>query len=90
MVVKTFKDITGQEFVAEVVNEETLEIKNPLCFIPTENGLVPMPYVVTSKDNLVINPDKILFGPLDPIENIVNSYKQMFGGISIPQKSLIL
>lgn len=90
MLVKSFKDNSGQEFVAEIVNEEPLEIKNPIVYIPTENGLMPMSYLVTSRSNLIVKSENLIFDPFEPTENVLNSYKEMFGGIVTKQNNLIL
>lgn len=92
MQVKGCKDITGQEFVFEVIefNSSKIIIKNPIVYVPTENGVIPVPYIMTSKDIFEINIDKIICGPYNIVENIENSYKQMFGGITQPNKQLVL
>lgn len=95
MVVKGFKDITGQEFLAEVIDsgprdKPSYTIKNPLCLVPTEKGMVPVPYVTLTQDELVIDGSKLLFKPFDPVENVANHYKQMFGGIVTADSRLIV
>lgn len=91
MIVKGFKDITGQEFLAEVISEgDIYTIKNPTCLVPTENGITPIPYIMTTRDELRIHVSKLLFEPFDPIENIVDSYKKMYGGIIEPTSKIIL
>jgi hypothetical protein len=92
MKIKGFKDITGQEFIAEVLdnNGSFVTIKNPLCLVPTEKGMMPIPYVMSTQDNLVINKSNLLFEPFNVVDNIENFYKEKFGGIVQPPSNLIL
>lgn len=92
MIVKGFKDITGQEFIAEVVNEKSLfiEIKNPICLVPTEKGMMPIPYIMTSQETLQLKHSSLLFSPFKVVDNIENFYKEKFGGIVQPPSNLIL
>jgi hypothetical protein len=91
MIVKSFKT-SDAEFIAEVVNGSghILEIQNPLCLIPTEQGVMPIPYIMTGKGPFKINTSLLLFEPFDPIENVVNMYKERFGGIVTSSPKLVL
>lgn len=92
MNVKGFKDITGQEFVAEVINcgEHSLVIKNPICLVPTEKGMMPVPYLISTQEEVTLNRFALMFDPFDVIDNIGNFYKEKFGGIVQPPTGLIL
>lgn len=92
MQVKGFKDVSGQEFIAEVVNitNESLTIKNPLCLVPTEKGMMPVPYIMSSTKELVIDKSNLIFKPFDIEDEIANFYKQKFGGIVEAPTGLIL
>ena len=92
MLVKGCKDVTGQEFVGEIISETqtTITIKNPIVFVPTENGVVPIPYVMTSKGNFDISKEKLICGPYSVMSNIEEAYRKMHGGIIEPSKELIL
>ena len=92
MIVKGFKDLTGQEFIAEVLDnlETTVKIKNPICLVPTEKGIMPVPYVMSAQKDIVLIKSNLLFEPFDVVDNIENFYKEKFGGIVTPEKNLIL
>jgi hypothetical protein len=95
MNVKSFKDISGREFIGELVsdNEKAVLVKNPMALVTTQDGLVPIPYIMSGKENgqFEIDKSKLIIGPCDVNENIERSYRGMFGGIiEPPQKDLIL
>jgi len=99
MKVKGFKDITGQEFLADVVKTDNVKgvkvwtLKNATCFMPTENGIVPMPYAFLGlkKDpKIEISDDKLLISSFDVEERLANQYKQLYGGIVESESKLIL
>lgn len=92
MEVKGFKDITGQEFVAEVISSDDnfITIKNPICLVPTENGMMPIPYIMSSTDNLKLKWNSLMFEPFNIVDNISNFYREKFGGIMQPPSNLIL
>ena len=92
MEVKGFKDITGQEFVAEVISSDHnfITIKNPICLVPTEKGMMPVPYIMSCTDNLKLNCQSLMFEPFNVIDNIGNFYREKFGGIMQPPSNLIL
>lgn len=87
MKVKGFKDTTGQEFIAEVLKEDDnfILIKNPICLVPTENGMMPVPYIMSSQEDLRLKWSSLLFEPFNVMENVENFYKQRFGGIVEPK-----
>jgi hypothetical protein len=89
MNVQGFKDVSGQEFVAELVDYTT--IKNPICLVPTEKGVMPVPYLMTIKENteITINENALMFMPYDVEQNVVDYYKQRFGGIIEPPSLII-
>lgn len=94
MQVKGFKDICGQEFVAELISESVdyVEINNPLSLIPTEKGAMPLPYLMSNRGSVKFPLSKLILGPFDIESNMSNQYKSMFGGgiIEPEKKSLIL
>lgn len=91
MIVKSFKT-SDAEFIAEIVDqrEDICIIKNPLCLIPTEQGVMPIPYIMTGKGPFKINIALLLIEPFEPIENVVNMYKEKFGGIVTSSPKLVL
>lgn len=92
MNVKGLKDICGQEFVAEIIsdNGSTFTIKNPIYFVPVEQGMMPVPYLMTTKSEVKINKSSLVLDPFDVVDNISNTYKQMFGGIVEPPNGIIV
>lgn len=92
MNVKGFKDITGQEFVAEVFesSEKTITIKSPICLVPTEKGMMPVPYLISTQEEVTLNRFALMFDPFNVEDNIENFYKEKFGGIVQPPTGLIL
>ena len=92
MQVKGFKDVSGQEFIAEVINcyEHSLVIKNPICLVPTEKGMMPVPYLISTQEEVTLNRFALMFDPFDVEDNIENFYKEKFGGIVQPPTGLIL
>ena len=92
MEVKGFKDITGQEFVAEVIDidDNFITIKNPICLVPTEKGMMPIPYIMSSTDNLRLKWNSLMFDPFNVVDNIGNFYREKFGGIVQLPSNLIL
>ena len=88
-----FKDVTGQEFIAELVNEnngDTIIVKNPICLVPTEKGMMPVPYILTSQGTFYLKKSSLLFEPFSVESNIADFYKQKFKGIIEPPNGLIL
>lgn len=92
MNVKGFKDVSGNEFIAEVVSqsEDFMVIKNPLCFIPTERGVATVPYVFTSTGELTLYFSKLIFQPYKVAENVESKYREINSCVVVPQKELII
>ena len=93
MQVSSFRDCTGQDVICEVVsqNDTQIEIKNTLVLVPTPEGMRAMPYSIFTESNLVIQKNSILILPYNvESEEIVNFYKQKFGGIIEPVSKLLL
>ena len=85
---------TAEDLVADIdVNEDTVTLENPAMLMPmagtTASGPVQMgfgPWVPFAKDKMFeISTDNIVF-IVEPQEEIVNNYRQVFGsGIVVPE-----
>lgn len=96
MNVKGFKDVTGAEFIAQVMNiaETKIDIRNPLLLMLTEQGLAPVPYLfslVQETDQIVtIQKSSLIAGPYPIHDDLANAYKEKHGGIVEAPKGLVL
>lgn len=96
MNVKGFKDVTGAEFIAQVLHdkETAIEIKNPIMLMLTDQGLMPMPYLFSLSHEvnptIRIQKSSLIAGPYQIREDIANEYKQKHGGIVEAPKGLVL
>lgn len=96
--VKLVRLLSGEELLTEVVvQEKTIEIKNPVrvMVVPSKTdpntpsiGLAPW---AEFSDEKVFTIDKFhVVVIMNPVEEFVNQYKQMFGGIITNKPKLIL
>jgi hypothetical protein len=94
---RTFKLATGEEIVAEVVEQQgdSVSIKNPVKIAPqmTQNGPVlgfaPWIHSANTENPLYLHKEFILV-MLDTAEEVKNGYNQIFGaGLVVPSKQLI-
>lgn len=83
------KMITGEMVVAETTtNNEVAILKNPMALIPTPHGDIGMTsWLMLSDDNEVTIDRDHIISISNPIDDIVNGYKQKFGGIIMPSHS---
>ena len=94
MNVKLLRISTGEEIVAEIVeeNDETITVRNGLVCVPQQQsvGFIPWATVVDKQEpEITIGRQFIVYiAAVDP--TIKNKYSEMFGGITTPEKKLIL
>jgi len=94
MNVKLLRISTGEEVVAEVVEEtdETITVKNGLVCVPQAQsvGFIPWATVVDKLEPEITVSKKFIvyIAALDP--TVKNKYSEMFGGVTTPDKKLIL
>jgi len=96
--VKYIKLLNGEELIAEVVTEDLKTvIKNPirLVIMPSRNdpknpqvGLAP--WAEFSDDKEIVLDRSHILAIMTPIQEIVNQYNSIFGGIVAPSSKLIL
>ena len=94
MNVKLLRITTGEEVVAEIVEEtaDSITIKNGLVVLPSAQnvGFAPWATVVDRQEPEIIMSKQFLVyaAALDP--SVKNKYCEMFGGITTPDKKIIL
>ena len=94
MNVKLLRISTGEEIVAEIVeeNDETITVRNGLVWVPQAQsvGFIPWATVVDKQEpEITIGRQFIVYiAAVDP--TVKNKYSEMFGGITTPEKKLIL
>jgi len=94
MNVKLFRIITGEEVVAELVEEssEFITVRNGLVCLPNPQSIGFAPWAtVIDKLNPDITVSKTHVVYIAEVDATVkNKYSEMFGGITTPDKKLIL
>ena len=94
MNVKLLRVSTGEELVAEIVEEnaENVTIKNGLVCVPQAQSVGFIPWAsVVDKLNPEITVSKQFIVYIAEVDSTVkNKYCEMFGGITTPEKKLIL
>ena len=94
MNVKLLRIITGEEVVAEVVEENaaSVTLKNSLVVLPSAQNVGFAPWAtVIDKTNPIVTVSKthvVYIADVD--ESVRNKYSELFGGITTPEKKLIL
>lgn len=99
MAIKGMKLVTGEEVIAEVENsgDNRYKLTNPvqIRIVPPQMsgaqpsmGFVPFPTFGGEKQSLVIEPLHVVY-TYDPVDDIIDNYKQTFGGIITPPKQII-
>lgn len=94
MNVKLLRISTGEEVVAEVVDEtdDSITVKNGLVCVPQAQsvGFIPWATVVDKLEPEITVSKKFIvyIAALDP--TVKNKYSEMFGGVTTPDKKLIL
>jgi len=97
-----FKIITGEEVMVEVISEpnatsQEYTIKNPVrvVVIPSKNGVTTptvgfAPWVEWSDDKVFTIHKAHVIVQMKPVQEFINQYNTMFGGIVAPSSKLIL
>ena len=94
MNVKLLRISTGEEVVAEIVEEssEFITVRNGLVVLPNAQnvGFAPWATVVDRQEPEITMSKQFLVyaAALDP--SVKNKYCEMFGGITTPDKKIIL
>tara|TARA_B100000614_G_C14300541_1_gene391824 strand:+ start:53 stop:337 length:285 start_codon:yes stop_codon:yes gene_type:complete len=94
MNVKLLRISTGEEIVAEIVEENaaSITVKNGLVCVPQQSsvGFIPWATVVDKLEpEITVSKQFIVYvAALDP--TVKNKYCEMFGGVTTPEKKLIL
>ncbi len=101
MDIKLLQLLSGETIVAKVSQVEKLDpvehtvtkilVNKPAIMVPTQKGmsLVPWPPLADEKvEEVELNPDHIMY-IVDPMEEIVDSYKSMLSGIEIVKRPQI-
>lgn len=94
MNVKVLRIITGEEVVAEVLEEtdNNITLKNALVVIPQNQtvGFAAWATVVDRQEpEITVSKEFIVYiASLDP--SVKNKYCELFGGVTTPDKKLIL
>ena len=92
---KLIRIITGEEIIAEVLEEtgDTITIQNGLVVLPTNNGVGFAPWAtVISKENpeITVNLKHIVY-VAEVQEDVVNKYNQMFGNkLQLPNSKKLI
>tara|TARA_Y100000592_G_scaffold90129_1_gene148331 strand:+ start:604 stop:888 length:285 start_codon:yes stop_codon:yes gene_type:complete len=94
MKVKLLRVVTGEELVAEVVSENaaSVTIKNGLVCVPQQSsvGFIPWASVVDKMRPEITVSKQFIVYIADVDSTVKNKYSEMFGGITTPEKKLIL
>jgi len=94
MNVKLLRISTGEEVVAEIVEEtdDSITVRNGLVVLPNAQnvGFAPWATVVDRQEPEITMSKQFLVyaAALDP--SVKNKYCEMFGGITTPDKKIIL
>ena len=94
MNVKLLRISTGEEVVAEIVEEtdDSITVRNGLVVLPNAQnvGFAPWATVVDRQEPEITMSKQFLVyvATLDP--TVKNKYCEMFGGVTVPDKKLIL
>lgn len=86
-----FKTATGEEFIGRVVEETMLQyrIEQPLCMVPTQQGLQFAPFLMMADSDAAINvPKPLITGK--PASQLEAQYESATSNIILPQKSAII
>ena len=95
-----YKFVSGEEVIAKCIEEEDgrLTLKNPTILVPDPQnpgqlGFAPwFPFAEKGENNkdskVYINADHIL-ATAEPLENIVRSYREVYGEIQIATANVI-
>lgn len=93
MKVRLVKLISGEEFVAEILESDanTISCKNMIKFGMNQNGLIPLPFNPLLPKNHIINYSESHIMFITEVEKEVeNFYTEQFGGIVTAPSKLIV
>ena len=94
MNVKLIRIITGEEVVAELVEETAafITVRNGLVCLPSPQsvGFAPWATVIDKLNpDITVSKDHVVYiAEVDP--TVKNKYSEMFGGITTPEKKIIV
>ena len=93
MKIKLLRLVSGEELIAEVVNssEDSYTLKYAIVMIPAGEGKIGfMPWMLYTKaaDGVTIRKQDVMF-VVDPIEDLIDQFRQARSGISTPPKGII-
>lgn len=96
--VKYIKLLNGEELVAEVlVNDLKTVLKNPIRLVIVPSKADPKtpsvglaPWAEFSDDKEITIDKSHILAVMSPIQEIINQYNSIFGGIVAPSSKLIL
>ena len=92
--IKLIRLTSGEEIIAEIANtsEDTYQIKDAIIMIPAGEGKIGfmpfMPYT-KAKDGLVLKKQDVMF-MIDPVDELLNQFKQAWSGIVTPPQGVIV
>jgi hypothetical protein len=99
MSVKIIKLITGEELLGEILpsSEVICKVKNPVRIVVMPNKIDPKtpnigfaPWAEFSDDKEFILDKTHILTIMTPINEFVNQYNSMFGGLVVPKSNLII
>ena len=99
MSAKIIKLITGEELLAEIMpsGDAVCKIKNPVRIIVMPNKIDPKtpnigfaPWAEFSDDKEFTLDKSHIVAIMTPINEFVNQYNSMFGGLVVPKSNLII
>ena len=93
MKIKLLRLVSGEELIAEVVNssEDSYTLKDAIVMIQAGEGRIGfLPFVpyTEAKDGISIRKQDVMF-VVDPIEDLIDQFRQARSGISTPPKGII-
>lgn len=97
--VKYLKLINGEELVTEVSKKDghLVYIKNPVRIVvmpsktdPKTPSIGLAPWAEFSEDKEIVLDKNHILAIMSPIQEFVNQYKSIFGGIVLPSSKLII
>lgn len=99
MSVKIIKLITGEELLGEILpsSEAICKVKNPVRIVVMPNKIDPKtpnigfaPWAEFSDDKEFEIDKSHVLAIMTPINEFVNQYNTMFGGLVVPKSNLII
>ena len=93
MKIKLLRLVSGEEVIAEITNttKDSYQIKDAIVMIPAGEGKLGfMPWMPYTKaaDGVSVRKQDVMF-TIDPIEDLVDQFRQARSGIQTPPKGII-